>query len=299
MAYWDELSSATGSPTGSAIVEDPFARAVRIYQMELANAEATAQARRNPAPNFGMDELTGTPFQLPQQDASMPGPATGRRAFGDTEADIQREVLAPFEQFGDALMEPFQRGGRRGNRAALDKSPGDSWSGPINLGGGRIAQFSKTGERRIVNEGSLPNGKIAAPKMSEVDKHKLASAERSISRAKTSLAKFATLPESSRAKLGASEAAEIAAGQAVVDEILGRYSAPATPPASAPVFEPRPRLGSTQFFSSPQDEADNFVPNGLPVARGGPPQPVPDSASSPVPRRMVWDSKQRKLVPAK
>lgn len=125
MAFWDELSSATGSPTGSAIVEDPFARAVRIYQMELANAQATAEARRNPAPNFGVDELTGSPFQLPALDARTPGPATGRRAFGDTEADIQREVIAPFEQFGDALMEPFQRGSRRGTerRAAAPRAP--------------------------------------------------------------------------------------------------------------------------------------------------------------------------------
>lgn len=117
MSFWDQLSSSTSSPTGSAVVEDPYARAVRLYEMELTNAAATAEARRGVAPNMGFDALTGSSFQLSPLDAFAQGPARGARAFGDTEADIQREVMAPALQFGDEVMEPFRRSNRGTARA--------------------------------------------------------------------------------------------------------------------------------------------------------------------------------------
>lgn len=232
MSFWDELSSSTGSPTGTAITEDPFARAVRIYQMELENAQATAEARRNPAPNFGVDELTGSPFQLPALDARTPGPATGRRAFGDTEADIRREVIAPFEQFGDALMEPFQRSGRRGTERATTTRREPAPRTPAVRGSATSGYFTVDPVSGKVTEVRPPSAKEA--RVGQLDVIKYRAAQDILS---DPLSKQPEKDDAAR----------------IVAEIEARYSA-AEEPATAAADTLMPGRNQVQFFQGPQEE---------------------------------------------
>lgn len=86
------------------------------------------------------------------------------RAFGDTQADVQREVLGPMESLRDLTISPFVGGGRGRATGGGSRSTSSQWSGPINTGGGRIVRYNReTGEQQVLSEGSGATGASAKP----------------------------------------------------------------------------------------------------------------------------------------
>lgn len=227
MAFWDELSSSTGSPTGSAIVEDPFARAVRIYQMELENAQAAAGARR--------------------EDPRFVAPGVNL----DSQEAIQREVIAPFEQFGNDLLAPFARSGRGGAMRGGTSNPrtGSDWSGPMNTGNGRVAQYNReTGEERVLSEGA-GKAAVAARPMTAGTKRDF-------------FANSTAMQELERQALAAEEAGatpeQLLRDFSLLDRtdpFSSTWSARMRPKAPVPIAEPRatynPETGSMGFSGRP------------------------------------------------